>query len=100
MTFPQHIAVTMATAVLRVATGVRASDEEGRSEDQRWRERERKNKEGCQRAKWAKVRREEVDVREREGRRDGVQGRESVSTRDTSMSEPQPGLLGETAAAS
>lgn len=29
-------------------------------------ERERKNKEGCQRAKWAKVRREEVDVRERE----------------------------------
>lgn len=46
MTFPQHIAVTMATAALRVATGVRASDVEGRSEDQRWREREREEKQG------------------------------------------------------
>lgn len=76
LTFPQHIAVTMATAVLRVATGVRASDVEGRSEDQRWGE--RRNREGCQRAKWAKVRGEKVDVEEREVRRDGVPGRESV----------------------
>lgn len=44
MTFPQHIAVTMATAVLRVATRVCAKDVEGRSEDKRWRERHKK---GC-----------------------------------------------------
>lgn len=35
LTFPQHIAVTMATAVLRVASEVRVRDEEGRSEDKR-----------------------------------------------------------------
>lgn len=46
--FPQHIAVTMATAVLRVATGARVRDVERRREDKRWGERERKNKDGCE----------------------------------------------------
>lgn len=36
MTFLQRLAVTMATAVLRVATGVCVRDVEGGSEDKRW----------------------------------------------------------------
>lgn len=39
MTFPQHIAVTMVTTVLRVATRVCERDVEGWSEDERWGER-------------------------------------------------------------
>lgn len=51
MTFPQHIAVSMATTVLRVATGVRVSDVEGRREEKRWGERAREEKEGRMRVR-------------------------------------------------
>lgn len=46
LTFPQHIAVTMVTTVLRVATRVCERDVEGRSEDERRGERHKSEKVG------------------------------------------------------
>lgn len=130
MTFPQHIAITMVTTVLRVATRVCARDVEGWSADERRGERHKK---GCEQKKSATMckkcngRKGEKgrDVKEgqdaRAMRRDGAKAKKRRarqrntdrrihraaaawplyrSIREMSMSNPVPSLLGSTAAAS
>lgn len=87
MTFPQHIAVTMATAVLRVATGVRVRDEEGQSEDKRWGEREEKQGRMRVRKVGKSEKREGGGRAVRALRRDGVQCPKSCSLDTESVHE-------------
>lgn len=68
---------------------------------------ERKNKDGCEREKWAKVRREKVEEGqagpwgEMESRvQKAAAWTLSLSMREMSPSQPEPSLLGNTAAAS